>query len=400
MTTEPLSQRRGAVQGTGCLVLFGLVFALIGGVALWFTFVRPVSRFVAAQSWQETPCVIVESQILESSDSDGGSTYKPDIHFTYTFEGGEYRSNRYNFIDVSSSGRGGKEEIVAYYSPGLHTVCWVNPENPSEAVLKKDFSATYLLGLIPIVFLLAGVGIMTMGVRAGRQKKVSMASAAAGAAGAAGSPGPVELAPTATPMGKFFGLTFIALFWNGIVSVFVWQAVQGWRTGNPDGCLTVFISVFVVIGLLILFGAIRQFLVLFNPRVRITLSSGSLRIGEPAYLQWNIAGRASRVSRLAMVLEGREEARYRRGTDTCTDHSVFATVPIVDTSQAFEIPAGSASFSVPAGTLPSFSATNNKIIWQLKVTCDLPGWPDSEDDYELAVLPGTGFGGVSWTGSR
>ncbi|HSF39912.1 MAG TPA: DUF3592 domain-containing protein, partial [Thermoanaerobaculia bacterium] len=95
MTTEPLSQRRSAVQGTGCLVLFGLVFALIGGVALWFTFVRPISRFVAAQSWQETPCVIVESQVLESSDSDGGSTYKPDIHFTYTFEGGEYRSNRY-----------------------------------------------------------------------------------------------------------------------------------------------------------------------------------------------------------------------------------------------------------------------------------------------------------------
>src|SRR5215213_9577168 len=135
MTTEPLSQRRRAGQGTGCLVLFGLVFALIGGVALWFTFVRPMSRLVAARSWQETPCVIAESQVLESSDSDGGSTYKPDIHFTYTFEGREYRSNRYNFIDVSSSGRGGKEEIVAYYSPGLHTVCWVNPENPSEAVL-------------------------------------------------------------------------------------------------------------------------------------------------------------------------------------------------------------------------------------------------------------------------
>ena len=397
MTTEPLSQRRRTGQGAGCLVLFGLVFALIGGVAFWFTFVRPVSRLLAARSWQETPAVIVESQVLESSDSDG-TTYKPDIHFTYTFEGAEHRSNRYNFFDAYSSGREGKEEIVSYYSPGLHTVCWVNPENPSEAVLQKDFSATYLIGLIPLVFLLAGVGIMTAGVRAGRPKKVSMASVP-NVTGAVLSTGPVELAPTATPMGKFIGLTLVALFWNGIVSVFVWQTIQGWRTGNPDGCLTAFISLFVVIGLLIGFGAIRQFLVLFNPRVKITLSSGSLRIGEPAYLQWNIAGRAARVSRLAMVLEGREEARYRKGTDTYTDRSVFATVPIVDTSHAFEIPAGSASFSVPAGTLPSFSATNNKIVWQLKVTCDIPGWPDSEDDYEIAVRPGTGFGEIGWTGS-
>ncbi|HKV12026.1 MAG TPA: DUF3592 domain-containing protein [Thermoanaerobaculia bacterium] len=395
MTTEPLSQRRRAGQGTGCLVLFGLVFALIGGVALWFMFIRPMSRFLAARSWQETPAVIEASQVLESSDSDG-TTYKVDVHFTYTFEGREYQSNRYNFLDAYSSGRSGKEEIVAYYSPGLRTVCWVNPENPSEAVLKKDFSASYLIGLIPLVFVLAGVGVMALGVKGGRSKKVSMATAAP----IADSLGPVELKPTATPMGKFIGLTFVALFWNGIVSVFVWQAIQGWRRGEPDGCLTAFISIFVVIGLLILFGAIRQFLVLFNPRVRLTLSSGSLRIGESAYLQWNIAGSASRVQRLAMVLEGREEARYRRGTDTYTDRSVFATIPIVDTTHSFEIPAGSASFSVPEGTLPSFSATNNKIIWQLKVTCDIPGWPDSEDDYEITVRPGTGFGGASWIESR
>jgi hypothetical protein len=94
-----------------------------------------------------------------------------------------------------------------------------------------------------------------------------------------------------------------------------------------------------------------------------------------------------------MVLEGREEARYRRGTDTYTDRAVFATVPIVDVSQAFEVPAGSAPFSTPWGTVPSFSATNNKIVWALKVTCEIPGWPDSEDDYEIPVRAAAGFGG-------
>lgn len=392
MTTEPLSQRRRAGQGTGCLVLFGAVFALIGGVAFWFAFMRPVSWTLAARSWQETPCVIVESRVLEGSSSDG-ATYKADVHFAYTFEGGEYRSNRFDFFDVYSSGRSGKEEIVAYYSPGLRTVCWVNPENPSEAVLKRDFLPVYLLGLLPLLFVAVGVGIAWAGINQRGSRKAAAGVGDPGPSGAIGAPGPVELRPTATPMGKFLGLTFLALFWNGIVSVFVWQAVEGWRTGEPDGCLTVFISVFVVIGLLIVFGALRQFLVLFNPRVRITLSSGSLRIGEPAHLQWAVAGRASRVRRIVMVLEGREEARYRRGTDTHTDRSVFATVPIVDVSQAFEVPAGSAPFSTPWGTVPSFSATNNKIVWALKVTCEIPGWPDSEDDYEIHVRAAAGFGG-------
>lgn len=390
MTTKPLSERRRAGQSTGCLVLFGAVFVIAGLVALHFAFVRPVSRIAAARSWQETPCVIEESRVLENSDSDG-TTYKPEIRYSYTFEGREYRSDRYRFFDAWSSGRSGKEEVVAHYSPGLRTVCWVDPENPSEAVLVRDFSPVYLLGLIPLVFVVVGVGVAWAGIRKGGSARP--AASALPSAAAIASSGPVELRATATPKGKFFGLVFVTLIWNGITSVFLWQVVEGWRRGEPDGCLSLFVALFQGIGLLILFGAARQFLVLFNPALRLTLSRGILTIGEPASLQWAFSGRASRIGRLAMVLEGREEARYRRGTNTYTDRAVFATVPILDTSQAFEIPAGSASFSIPWGTVPSLTATNNKIVWSLKVTCEIPGWPDSDDDFEIPVRSAAGTGG-------
>lgn len=36
---------------------------------------------------------------------------------------------------------------------------------------------------------------------------------------------PQRLKPTLTRIGTLVGLTFVALFWNGIVSVFVWHAV-------------------------------------------------------------------------------------------------------------------------------------------------------------------------------
>jgi hypothetical protein len=90
---------------------------------------------------------------------------------------------------------------------------------------------------------------------------------------------------------------------------------------------------------------------------------------------------------LKIVLEGREEATYRRGTSTHTDREVFATIPIVDTDQSMLIPQGSARVPVPEDTMPSFSARRNKIVWTLKATCEIPGWPDSDDEYEIVVVP-------------
>ena len=95
--------------------------------------------------------------------------------------------------------------------------------------------------------------------------------------------------------------------------------------------------------------------------------------------------------RVKVVLEGREEARYRRGTDTHTDSEAFLTLPVVDSAQPFELAeGGSASFTVPADTAPSFQAENNKIVWSLKVHCELPNWPDTDDEYEVVVSPGGG----------
>jgi hypothetical protein len=393
MVTEPLSQRRRTGSGTGCLVLFFGLFALFGGVATWFIAVRPVAGLLAARSWVETPCTILASQVAESSDSDG-TTYKVDVRYAYVFEGGEYRSERYDFFDAYSSGYDGKAEVVARYPPGTRTVCYVNPADPSAAVIDRSPGPRYLVGLVPLLFLAVGVGGVVFALRqkgrtvvAGVPASRSRSTFTPAPSSAAEETGPRELRPNVTPLGKFAGLTLLALFWNGIVSVFVWQAVQSWRAGQPDGCLTAFLIPFVLVGLLLVYSVFHQLLSLFNPRPRLTLSPGVLTPGGMAYLQWRMEGRASRVRRLRIVLEGREEARYRRGTDTYTDRETFATVHVVDTGQPFEIPAGATHVSVPEGTMHSFTAENNKILWTLKADCEIPGWPDSDDEYEILVRP-------------
>ena len=269
--------------------------------------------------------------------------------------------------------------------------------------LKGPLGTGHLTALIPLLFLVIGIGGIVWALRLGRQaaqvaNAVALGSPALSPFGVP-LPGPglsdpasLELRPAMTPLGKFVGITIFALFWNGIVSVFVYQVIyKGWRQGNDgNGCATLFLIPFVLIGLAALLGAVQQLLVLFNPRVRLTLAPGVLLTGGMAYLQWRLSGRGGGVRRLRIVLQGREEARYRRGTNTHTDRAVFATLPVADTAQPYEIPAGNARIDLPAATLPSFTAANNKIVWSFKVTCEIPFWPDSEDEYEVLVRPGPG----------
>lgn len=380
-------------MGPGCLVLFFGIFLAAGCVASYFILWRPWSTWLSARSWEETPCRIVSSQVTESSGSDG-STYKVDVTYTYVVEGGEITGSRYDFMNVSSSGYDGKAAVVARYPVGTRATCWVNPENRTESVLNRDFSLTYLLGLFPLIFVAVGGGGIIWAVSSWRKKPPGQA---AGPSGLRPSPFGVEvpadagqprvLKPQLSPVGKLVGLIFLALFWNGIVSVFVWFAYDGWRTGNPEGCLIAFLVPFVLIGLLLIYGVFRQFLVLFNPRLELTLSRGGLAPGESALLQWKIDGKAERVTRLKIVLEGQEEATYRRGTDTRTDKEVFATIPVIDTDQPMQIAQGSARVHVPEDTMPSFKSDRNKIVWTLKAACEIPGWPDSDDEYEIVVAP-------------
>jgi hypothetical protein len=393
MVTRPLSQRRTAGSPTGCVVPFALVFLLAGAAGTYFLLVRPVSKLLASLSWTETQCTILSSQVAEVSSSDG-STYKIDIRYTYVADGSPRESNRYDFRIGSSSGTAGKQAIVDRYPSGARVPCWVDPGDPAEAVLSRGFAPAYLFGLMPLIFVAIGAALLIWTVRSGRGGAVQAVMAGASPFGVplpADIAGPAELRPAVTPLGAFFGLTLLALFWNGIVSVFLWQVVASWRQGQPNGCLTAFLVPFVLVGLGLIYAVGRQFLLLFNPRPHITLTPGVLATGGTAYLQWKLGSGGRGVRRVKIVLEGREEARYRRGTDTHTDRETFLSLPIVDTAQPFEIEGGgSASFAVPADTVPSFRADNNKIVWSLKVHCDLPNWPDTDDEYEVVVHPGGG----------
>jgi hypothetical protein len=199
--------------------------------------------------------------------------------------------------------------------------------------------------------------------------------------------GPRVLRAKASPVRRFIGVLAAALIWNGIVSVVVVLAFGDWQAGHASGFLMVILSVFVLGGVALLAAVPWHFLALFNPRPRLEISSSTVALGGSFELAWDLSGRAHVVRRLQIFLEGREEATYRRGTDTSTDRHVFATIQIADKTDPALIRAGRRTVAIPANLMHSFEAPNNKIVWELKVQGNISRAPDIAEEFPLEVLP-------------
>ena len=137
------------------ILFYGLFLA--GGIALLVPLLLlPVYRSWMARSWHEVPCAILTSGVQSKSDLHGSSTYKIAITYSYVVNGREYTGNRYDFFSVATVGYRGKAAVARRYATGTQRHCWVNPDDPTQAVLTRHLGAPLWIGLLPLTFVLAG----------------------------------------------------------------------------------------------------------------------------------------------------------------------------------------------------------------------------------------------------
>jgi hypothetical protein len=378
--------RKGTRSRYAASIVF-FVCALFGGALLYPLGIKPIARTIDANSWAATPCKVLRAEVRRH-DSDEGTTYSAYILYQYKFGGRTYKSDRLDFIGGSSSGYQGKARLVALYEAAANPICYVNPRNPSEAVLKRGFHAKLLLALFPLPFLLIGVGGVFYTLR-GKRPAVTgptLTGSATRRAGPTRSTAPADtgrvvLAPKYSPRAKFAGILFFALVWNGIV-----LAVG---RGALGGLGMLFVAPFALIGLGLLGGAGYLFLAMFNPRPTLELSSRVIPLGGATELRWSFTGQTSRIRELTVTLRGAEEAQYQRGTSTYTDRNVFYEMELYKTCDANQIVMGQVGLVMPQDTMHSFEAANNKILWDLDVHGAIKGWPDVKESFRITVTPTT-----------
>lgn len=122
------------------LDLVSLLFIAIGiGMAVWTHW--NIWDSVRMKSWLQTPATILEAK-LESHSSDGSTTHETKAEYAYTFNGRDYQCRR---VDIGS----GADNVGSYQqdifqilqrhkTSGKKFRCFVNPNDPTEAVLFPD----------------------------------------------------------------------------------------------------------------------------------------------------------------------------------------------------------------------------------------------------------------------
>lgn len=391
---KPISETRSPkAMGRGCMFFFFGIFFVAGAAMTWFMTVRPVLGILEARSWPEVPCTVTSSHVQSHSDSDG-TTYSVEVTYTYEIDGREYNGDRYDFSVGSSSGYQHKADIVERHPPGSETLCRVDPEDPQRSVMSVGFNLEYLWGLFPLPFLLVGLGGLVWVIRQPgaktrggpgwlpRQRRDEDDGKTVPGLSAAGATGPRTLTSGSRPVWRFLFTLVAALVWNSMVGLLVLPATQ------EGGCVWIgFLVVFGGVGLLFLAGVPYTFLAIFNPRPTLTLDPPELALGETCRVSWRWSGAPKRIERLRIFVEGREEATYRRGTDTRTDKHTFARIEVADTEQPIDIARGSGSLEIPADTMHSFEAPRNQILWSLQVAAEIPRWPDVGEEHKLVIRP-------------
>ena len=384
-----VSERLGGGKlGVLGIRIFGAVFILLGGGLLYAMLIHPILKEMAAAKWPQVPCEIVSSKVGQHSGSKGGHTYSVDVRYRYTVGGREMIGTNYNFDTGTSSSMGWRAVVVVSLPSGKKTVCFVNPDDPLDAVLSVKGSPDRWFGLIPAVFLVIGLTIFFKAPAAARRSSVVPLGVTGSGAlpllshgGAGGVGGEFELKQANPPGCAFAAFAVFALIWNGIV----WGILLG--IGSRATGARIFLGVFAVVGLGIAAGAFYQFLAIFNPRPVLTVSAAAVRLGGVLGVRWRFTGNVRRIVKLTISLVAREEATYRRGTSTTTDRIVFVNTVLLDSADRAQFASGSVQAEIPLDSIHTFTAPNNRIVWMLRVHGDIPKWPDVNAKFPLTVLP-------------
>lgn len=386
--TRPVSSGpQSTVLARLAVFLFFFVFFAAGAAFGIAAFGRPLLSMVSARNWQSASCEIISSRVENRSSSDG-SSYRVDVTYRYFVDDRSYVGNRYQFMNWSTSGYGGKAAIVGRLRPGTRTDCWVNPDNPGDAVIERGPTVDLLFGLIPLLFMsIGGAGIYFAAF--GRDRVSVLMSSKSTTKGPAYTKAvrgaePAALRPRFGRGAKLAVFTAVALFWNGILSLFLFD-LPG--RGVFSWFVALFLIPFVLVGIGLVGLVIYQALKLANPRPTLTVNKSIVTLGDELRVDWSMDGRVEKLTRFSITLEAREEATYTRGTDRTTETHVFTTITLANHIPPEITRAGSATVRIPTDTMHSFDATHNKVVWVLRVRGELPNWPNSDEEFPLTVAP-------------
>lgn len=134
----------------------GLFLALVGllfTVVLW----RSYQRAMETRAWIETPCRVVSSVVLsEHPTPHSPMAYRLGLQYEYEFKGERHIGIKVKRVEGESPHKDTIEALAEEYPGGKKTTCFVNPSQPSEAILQHATKAALYTIWFPLLFVFGG----------------------------------------------------------------------------------------------------------------------------------------------------------------------------------------------------------------------------------------------------
>lgn len=141
--------------------LFTGIWCTVSFVALIFIG-GPVLADIGTADWTPTDGVVIDSGVDVSTGGKGGNTYCLWVDYQYTFENTTYNGYVVSYSQDNSCDSW-SADADEDYPPGSDVTVFVNPDNPSEAVLENGFSGIDFGVCCVFPFVIIGI-IMLVGM--------------------------------------------------------------------------------------------------------------------------------------------------------------------------------------------------------------------------------------------
>jgi hypothetical protein len=140
--------------------IISIVVGIVVGIGVGIYFLWTLKRQLATRKWPAVSGKVLESSILEDSDS-----FELYVKYNYTVGGKTYISeriapNKYTYENPAASTL---KQMIAPYPAGKTVIVYFDPQNPQNALLKNHDSmwVNIFFALFSLGFIVGGFGLMS-----------------------------------------------------------------------------------------------------------------------------------------------------------------------------------------------------------------------------------------------
>ena len=381
-------------KGLGCLIVFALPFAA-AGLLVGFLAIKMLWLWVEVRDWQEVPAHIVQTELITSTGDDS-TTYEVEARYLYEFQGQTYEGDRVGLSagsdNIGSFHQDAHRELFYHQTTGESFRCYVNPQDPSDAVLYTAlrWGLFALMGVFAMIFTGAGFGMMAAGVIGKRRLEDDDKRIADNPTEPWRWKGDwAEGRITATGKAQFLLPCIMAVFWNLISTPLLFLVPKEVRdNGNHLALLGL---IFPLVGFGLAIWAIRSFIrwKKFGDSV-LELSTFPGVIGGPLTGRVLTSVNVKPANGFHLTLSCINRVTRGSGDNRSTSESVLWQEEKLLQRQAAEFdPTRSEiliDFQIPFDTSPTEERSDDdKILWRLDVEAEVPGI-DYTSRFEVPVF--------------